>query len=611
MLGTSAIVGMAVACFVFIAGTRYLPKGLRRLSWGAAVLLVLVAGAAVAGFGYAAAASRHDLAAGLTTAELGVSALEGGQFDEAADWFAEAKGHLDAANANLDEPWARVAAVVPVAAHYQRAVGDMSHSGADALGVVSEALEEINLDRLRPADGRFDLEALVALDAPLTRVRDALVDLRATADDSRSVWLVDRATYELDDFAESVDEHLPSIDDALHAIRLAPEMLGADGRRTYLLVFTTPSESRGLGGFVGSYGELQVDDGTLTLGEFGRAQDLDPRIQAAGARVNDHDAFLEQYGRFGYDADGTGTGLVGNSSLRNLAMTPDYPTVAEIAADLYLQTTGSPVDGVIAMDPEVVTQLLRYTGPVFIPSLGREVSADEALPFLLRDQYIVDVPDDQRADGLAEAATSAFTGLIGGQLPDPIELARDLAPLTGERRLLVWSAHPDEQEMIETVGISGEIPPLAGADGWAFTVANAGGSKIDTFLTRRARTSSSTDPATSGATSRTVSIELENAAPAEGLPRYVIGNRSGQPDGTSSLWLSIYSPLGMDRLTVDGSEVAFEVGTEGDWNVYRVRVDIPSMSTATIEVELSGTVADPSAEPVTWVQPMERDIEEL
>ena len=503
-----------------------------------------------------------------------------------------------------------MAGAVPIAAHYQRAVGDMSRSGAEALSVVSEALAEINLDTLRPADGQFDLEALAALDAPLTRVRDALVDLKSTADESRSVWLVDRATYELDDFATSVDEHLPSINDALHAIRLAPEMLGADGRRTYLLVFTTPSESRGLGGFIGSYGELQVDDGTLTLGEFGRAQDLEPRIQAAGARVTDQDEFLEQYGRFGFDADGTGTGLVGDSSLRNLAMTPDFPTVAEIAADLYLQTTGTHVDGVIAMDPQVVTQLLRYSGPVFIPSLGREVSADDTLPFLLRDQYIVDVPDDQRADGLAEAATSAFTGLIAGQLPDPIELARDLGPLTGERRLLVWSAHPDEQEMIEGVGIGGAIPPLDGADGLAFTVSNAGGSKIDTFLTRGVRSTSSTD-ADTGVTSRTVAIELQNEAPAEGLPRYVIGNRAGQPDGTSSLWLSIYSPLGMDRLTVDGTEVGFEAGEEAGWNVYRVRVDIPSASTASIEATMSGTLADPSAEPVTWVQPMERDIQEL
>ena len=229
---------------------------MRWLSWGAVVLLGVVAAAAVAGFGYAAAKSRHDLGAGMSTAELGVAALEGGDFAGAADWFEQARTHLDAANANLGEPWARAAAVVPVAAYYQRAVHDMSEEGATALRTVSEALDEIDLDALRPTDGRFDLDALAELSGPLTRVREALVVLKATSEEARSDWLVDRATVELDDFSESVDEHLPSIDDALHAIRMAPAMLGADGPRTYLLLFTTPSESRGLGGFVGSYAEL-------------------------------------------------------------------------------------------------------------------------------------------------------------------------------------------------------------------------------------------------------------------------------------------------------------------------------------------------------------------
>ena len=73
----------------------------------------------------------------------------------------------------------------------------------------------------------------------------------------------------------------------------------------------------------------------------------------------------------------------------------------------------------------------------------------------------------------------------------------------------------------------------------------------------------------------------------------------------------MYSPLGLDRLTVDGEEVGVEAGTEGDWNVYRVRLDIPSMSTAVVEASVSGTVADPTAEVVTWEQPMEREIQPL
>ena len=138
----------ASPCSCSARGTS--PRRLRWLSWAGLAVVVLAAGALSAGFAYAAVQSRHDLAAGLTTAELGVAALENGEFDAAADWFAEAQPYLDAANVQLDEPWARAAAVVPVAAQHQRAVSDMSHAGADALRTVSDALDEIDLDELRP-----------------------------------------------------------------------------------------------------------------------------------------------------------------------------------------------------------------------------------------------------------------------------------------------------------------------------------------------------------------------------------------------------------------------------------------------------------------------------
>ena len=56
------------------------------------------------------------------------------------------------------------------------------------------------------------------------------------------------------------------------------------------------------------------------------------------------------------------TGQVGDAAFRNLAMTPNFPWVGEIAADLYAQTTGREVDGTIAMDPYVVAALLALLG---------------------------------------------------------------------------------------------------------------------------------------------------------------------------------------------------------------------------------------------------------
>jgi hypothetical protein len=606
--GAAAAVSAVVVALVFVTGIRHRSKLTRRVAWAAAALGALFVAVATAGFAYAAAASRHDLASGLNTAELGVVALENGRFDEAADWFRQATGYLDSADERLDRPWARAAAVVPVAARYQSAVSDMSHAGADGAGVVADTLAEIDLDRLRPVGGRFDLAALADLSGPLTRVRDSLVRLRDTAEDARSDWLVNRATYELDDFDSSVAEHLPSLQNALRAIELAPQMLGADGPRTYLVLFTTPSESRALGGFIGSYAELTVTDGQLALGPVGRAQDLDAAAHAAGAKVHGHEDFVREFGGLGYDTDGAGT--VGDAAFRNLAVTANYPSVGEIAADLYAQTTGHHVDGVIAMDPYVVATLLGYTGPVHLASLDQDVTPDGAVQFLLRDQYVVGAADnDVRADGLAEAAAQAFQGLLAGSLPEPIQLARDLGPLTGARRLLLWSAAPDEQALLDEVGIAGRLPALDGADGWSFSVTNTGGNKIDSFLQRKASHTASTDPRT-GVTTATMRVELTNTAPADGLPSYVIGNLVGKPKGTSSLLVSLYSPLGLDALTVDGTDTGVAPGTEAGWKTYRFPVDIPPGGSVTIEATLSGTVAHPDRV-VTWTQPLANELAPL
>ena len=245
--------------------------------------------------------SRHELGAGQSTAELGVVALQEGDFASAADWFRQSAEILDRAHARLDSPLTKLAAAVPIVAQHRAAVVDMSGAGASGAHVVEQALGEIDLDSLRTSGGRIDPAALAALEPPLVAVEHTLERLQATTDASRSQWLANRATYQLDDFTESIGEHLPTLDQAIDAIRLAPQLLGADTPRTYLVLFTTPSESRGLGGMPGTYAELRIDDGALSLGDVGRVESLDMAAHDAGAVVHGNQDFLQQYGRFGYD----------------------------------------------------------------------------------------------------------------------------------------------------------------------------------------------------------------------------------------------------------------------------------------------------------------------
>lgn len=607
-LGSAAVVSIAAAALVFVLGVRRHGLAVRRAAWLAAGVVTVSAVLAIAGFGFAAAQARGDLAAGVRAAEAAVKALEDGEFEVAADEFTTAAEVLERAHDELSSPWAAAASFVPVVAQHRVATVDMSDAGAVGAAEVAAAIEDIQLDSLRAIGGRVDLAAVSALREPFTRVHAALDRLGAAVRASRSPWLVNRARVELDDFELSIAEHLPSLESAIAATELAPDMLGADRPQVYLVLFTTPSEARGLSGFVGSYAELTADGGQLGLSRFGRAQQLDQRVLAAGVRLDGPAGFRERYGRFGFGRDGGGT--VGDAAFRNLTMTPNYPWVGEVARELYTQATGRTVDGVIAIDPYVVAKLLAYTGPIELTTLDQELTADNAASFLLRDQYVIGADDNtRRIDALAEAARLTFDAVLASSLPDPTTLAEDLGPLADERRLLVWSPEAAEQDLFRAVGMAGDIPPLDGADGWSVAVTNGGGNKIDTFLQRAAGYDSTTDP-TTGETTATLRVVLTNTAPADGLPDYVIGNRVGAPQGTSRLYVSFYSPLALTGATVDGEQIGLEVGEELGWNVYSRFVDIPPGGTSTFVVSLAGPISR-FDEIVTWEQPMTLPLDPL
>ena len=401
------------------------------------------------GFAYEAAKSRHDLASGLTNAELGVAALEDGRFEDAAGWFREATGYLEAANARLDKPWARAAAVVPIAAIYQSAVSDMSHVGADGATVVADALDQIDFDRLRPQDGRFDLAgarrpAGAADDRCATRSSTCSRPPRTSARRGSSTGRRTSSTTS----TRASSEHLPALQNALRAIELAPEMLGADGPRTYLLLFTTPSESRALGGFIGSYAELTVTDGQLVARRASAAPRTStppsspPAPRSPATRSSSRSSAASA-------TTPTATGSVGDAAVpQPRARRPTSRGSARSPASSTRKTTGRAVDGVIAHGPRTSwPTLLGYTGTVHLDSLDQDVTPENAAASSCCATSTSSVPPTTTCapTGSPRPLSLAFEGLIDGALPEPIELARDLAPLASERRLLVWSAHPEEQ----------------------------------------------------------------------------------------------------------------------------------------------------------------------
>jgi hypothetical protein len=603
-VGVSAVVGV-IACAVVVVGAMVSsPTTVRRSAFAIlgtvmVFLIVSAVGLAVTGTGV-----RDDASAAVDEARAAVNLLGEGDYLAAADGFDAAATSFGRVGDGLSSPLAWPARMTPVIAQNLRAGVDLSASAATTLEEAASALRAVDPASLRVTDGAIDLDAIRRAELPLRRVQAALNDLRATTNDVRSVWLVGRLTAELDDLEIDFNSEEPRLQNAIDAVEVAPRLLGGEGDRRYLVLFTTPAEARGLGGFVGNYAELLLDDGAFRVVETGRRSDLEAVLAQQMAVCDDcPDEFVQRYGRFGFNSGESGT--IAGRAWSNVTMSPHFPAVAEVASILYPASGGSRIDGVIVMDPYTVATLMRYGGPVDIPGLGVTVDADSAAQYILRDQYEFAVAgaNEQRIDALDTLATVVLARLQAGSLPEMATIASDFAPLISERRLLAWTRDSQEQALFDDIGLLGTMPAMGDDAGFALALSNAGGNKIDVFLER------DVDVQVLGSASGrelVATVDLLNTAPSSGLPAYVIGNLIDLPSGTSRLFVTMYGPSELTSVTVDGNRVRVEHQDEAGWTAHSYFVTIPPGRGVSIEARfaLAPGATGVDAQPVLVEQPL-------
>jgi hypothetical protein len=136
---------------------------------------------------------------------------------------------------------------------------------------------------------------------------------------------------------------------------------GSDRPQKYLLLFQNSSEMRATGGFIGSYGILDMENGKIKNlfidGIFNPDGQLTEKvvppipIQKISAAWSMHDAnwFV------------------------------DFPTSAKKAALFYEKTGGPTVDGVIAVTPSIIEKMLEITGPIEMPEYNIVINKDNFL----------------------------------------------------------------------------------------------------------------------------------------------------------------------------------------------------------------------------------------
>ena len=596
--GWSALFSCAALAVVFVWGVLRRPSATRRRVWqvvggvGVAAVVVLL------GFVVAGLVARGPLEEGNRQARSGLDALNRGDMVAAEAAFRSSASSFRQADEALGGVWAQGARLVPVAAQHRESIAGLAEGAAAAMASAANAVAQVDPETVRVIDGRIDIEAVRALEAPFTQLRTAIDDLQVTVGDAQSPWLAGPLTSRLDDLEDELVDNRLRADNALLAVQVAPRMLGADGPRRYFVAFTTPAEARGLGGFMGNWAEITIVDGQIEMSGFGRPSDLSGVGDQANRRLTGLDEFLAHWGRFGFSNHAGGT--AGPVVWSNVTMAPDFPTTAQVISQLYTQSGGQPVDGVFMLDPHAMAGLMAFTGPIEVEGIEQQLTSENVVQYIIQDQYLL--PDNaQRIDLLETIARTTVDRLLAGALPPPAELGSTFAPLAAQGRLMAWSADPEEQQLLTKVKMAGVFPQLNGGDGVAVTVDNGSGNKIDAYLEMKVDYVV-TNQWADGWRESTLTATLTNTAPTAGLPPYVIGNMVGLPDGTNRTWLSVYTALPMVGVEVDGVPDGMETSQVFGWNVSSRFVNVPPGGTVTLTLTLQGTLADPGRPLATRVQ---------
>lgn len=448
-------------------------------------------------------------------------------------------------NLTSDAVW-HLAESVPWAGPQLQAVGALASAGDTLLGdsllpLVTSA-QQTSFDALKPVDGRIDPKGLAALAEPAQSAAAAATDASERLQGINRAPLVGVVARAVDKSASVFEQAASGLDALSRATKLLPNALGQGGKRSYLILVQNNAEWRSLGGIAGTAILMETNDGAITLAATESGTSLSSAIKSPVVELpaDIQDLYQTRPARF----------------FQNVTQIPDFTFDGPLAREMYKQRTGVSVDGVIALDPVVLSYLLRATGPVALPD-GSTLSAENAVETLLSDVY-QRYPDPSAQDAFFAASTGAvFNAFLEGR-GSTVSLLANLATAADQRRVLMWSADPDEQAILEGSSVAGELPQTDDDTArFGVYLNDGGGSKMSYYV--KPDVSLAWDQCApdgrNGPRQLTLRLSLTNTAPTDAetsLPRYVTANGAfGTAPGTATVVNNVYLPEGFELVSAE------------------------------------------------------------
>lgn len=559
-------------------------RGMRRRGTYGVVFLVLLLLCACLWLTLRVIDVRNHLTSASTLVSQLKTQMTNGKIAESREILGDIKDHTRSALSGVRDPLWQLSSGMPLVGTNFAAVSELAEAANSVASEAAEPLlntfDPLTSGLLTPKGGGIDLRIFSSA-APnivtAARTTDAVTTRLEAVDRSN---LLTQIANPLDEVLQLLHSVRGPLNEAARLSGPLPEMLGSVEPRNYLILIQNNAELRATGGLAGALAVIRVDHGKIEMTAQTTASALGKFVPPIPVDPEQEHIYSNKLGK----------------QVSGANLTPDFPTAAQTAKSMWETRFGTSIDGVIALDPIVLSHLLRATGPLHLDSgqntglptsLSTALTADNVTKVLLSDTYTtLDYTDQDKF--FAEAAKSVFAALTSGKAPGA-ELLNALAQSAVEDRLKVWSSREQEQRVLSSSAIGGSV--LAGPDatpGSFGVFFNDGtGSKMDYYVRHTVQLVH--ECAVGGYGQTTVKVTLTNDAPidaATSLPAGVTGGGAyGVPPGVVQTNVVAYGPpeAHVNTAIVNGTKSDFAPFIHGNRPVGVVSIRVAPGETRTLE----------------------------
>jgi hypothetical protein len=251
----------------------------------------------------------------------------------------------------------------------------------------------------------------------------------------------------------------------LHA---APGLLGAEDMPPYLVLVENRDELRATGGYISSFGLLDLEDGRIADLNFVNS-DSNYVSEVRPAPEPMQTIMLASY-------------LVA----RDANWSPDFPTAARQSQEVYKLMSGNDTSGVIAFDQGLIIRLLQFFGPIYLPEQNITVDASnvEATIVKFKDDAVFSGKGDMRKEFLSVLAPAIIEHAKAERSPQrQIALIRLLIQSMRQGHLFFYYPDTTVQSVLNHFSLDGSIQPGQG-DYLMVVDSNLGSDKVDQYIKR-------------------------------------------------------------------------------------------------------------------------------